>query len=81
MNAQLPIDMVPGTKPPKFVWSQAISDLSGNPRRIECSGELPQSIETPVVDLIRLAKQLLRDNAGLQEQIEALKSSPKKGGK
>lgn len=62
---QLPIDVIPGTHPPRFKWKQKVSTPVGT-RVVDGEGPLPPSVEQAVIDLIALA-------IGQSDQIEQLK--------
>lgn len=65
----LPIDVVPGTSPPRFRWTYVIDTPVGKRCSTE-EGNLPPSMEKAVEALVMLAKRLLKDNADLREKIE-----------
>lgn len=69
---KLPIDTVPHTRPVRFKWKQTVSGVGGTVTQ-DCEGYLPPSVESAVVNLIALVKQLTKDNAELWERIEAMK--------
>ena len=60
----LPIEHIPGTDPPRFVWQQV---LEGN--TIDHSGPLWPTVEGAVVKLIELARKLVKENAGLRGKL------------
>lgn len=73
----LPIDVIPGTNPPKFRWRQNISTPIG-PRVTVQEGTLPASVEQSVLALIVLVRQqneeiknLQRLNSGHVDRIAA----------
>lgn len=80
---ELPIDVVPGSIPPRFKWKQTVDTVNGK-RTVDSEGGLPPSVEQAVLDLIALAKgsievakqlqrekeELQRLNGGLMERIE-----------
>lgn len=53
----LPIDLVPGSSPPKFRWRQTIDTLAGR-TVVEHDGMLPPSVEDAVAALIKITKRL-----------------------
>jgi hypothetical protein len=69
---KLPIDLIPNTMPPRFRWRQRVSIPTGYSVQ-ENEGMLPPSVESAVVELVSLTKQLLKDNAMLQGHVDALK--------
>ena len=76
MDDQLPIDVVPGTVPPKFTWTQIVNDFMGGVREVSQVGGLPVSVERPVADLIALAKRLMRENTALRvAQVKRLETT------
>lgn len=89
-GVRLPIEIVPGTNPPVFVWKQLVDTPAGR-QVVNHRGSLPPTIELAVTRLVGVAKQLLMDNAtlrgtiqGLNERIEAqaeVKASGTKRGK
>ncbi len=73
----LPIDVVPGTDPPRFRWKQAISTPVGD-HVAHNEGPLPPPVERAVAALIALAKSLARRveelrhaNADLIDRVDA----------
>ncbi len=54
---KLPIDVVPGTNPPKFRWGQSVNTPSGK-RMVEYEGPLPPSVEEAVVELVKSTGRL-----------------------
>lgn len=69
----LPIDIVPGTNPPKFKWQQTV-DALGGVRKVDCEGALPPSVEESVKALITLAKQQAQEIIGLRRMVEDMAS-------
>ena len=67
----LPIDVVPGTSPPRFRWRQEDSTPVGD-KVVEHEGSLPPAIEAAVARLVEVARQLLADKAGLQKTVNEL---------
>lgn len=72
MAIKLPIDVVPGSHPIKFRWTQLIDHLGGDRVRSECVGALPSGVEKAVADLIALAKNLDVENTHLKKLNEGL---------
>lgn len=64
---QLPIDLIPGSHPPKFRWSRAV------PQIIPCEGNLPATCEKAVAELITLAKGLAEVVAAQVTALEQLR--------
>lgn len=54
----LPIDVVPGTSPPVFRWSQVVATPAG-PRTSRMEGRLPANIEGAVLAMVQMVKDLL----------------------
>lgn len=52
---KLPIDVIPGTNPPKFRWNQTVDSIAGV-RTVQHEGTLPPIVENAVVLLIGVAK-------------------------
>lgn len=61
----LPIDVVPGSRPPSFRWRQTVETPYGC-RVVEHVGSLPPTVEEAVKLLISVAKQLHRENEVLK---------------
>lgn len=53
---KLPIDVIAGTSPPCFQWTQYVSTPVNGLTLVNHSGRLPPSVEGAVVALIELAK-------------------------
>lgn len=72
----LPIEIVHGTDPPRFYWKQTVDG-----RIIEHSGVVPSSMEDELVKLIRMARNLTKENAELRgklmEQANATREASK----
>ena len=68
---QLPIDVVPGSVPPKFNWRKKVDHL-GTTSVIECSGSLSPSVEGAVVELIATAREALTVNERLARDVVKL---------
>lgn len=62
----LPIDVVPGTAPPRFRWKQIVRTPSGA-QRVPHEGALPPHIEGAVAALVAEAKRLVDHNKSLVE--------------
>ena len=67
----LPIDLMACTSTPRFRWMHRVDTLAGPSNQV-CEGPLPPSVEGAVANLIRMAKDLQRENAELWERVEAL---------
>lgn len=67
---KLPIDVIPGSDPPRFAWRRII-DTAGSREVIEMDGMVPVSIEKSLADLVQLTKRLARENASLRGQLRA----------
>lgn len=68
---ELPIEVVPKTNPPRFRWRQLVNTPVGH-QVISHEGSLPPTVETAVVRMIGICKQLVMDNAALHGQVDAL---------
>ena len=53
----LPIDVIPGTSPPRFKWSQVVETPNGR-QVIEHEGVILPSVEVAIAQLIGTAKKL-----------------------
>ncbi len=65
---KLPIDIIPSntnTSTPKFKWNRYISTPTGA-HTIVCEGAIPTQIESAVLALINMTKQLMIENAELR---------------
>lgn len=67
----LPIELIPGTRPPRFRWCQTISTLAGN-RIISHEGTISTSLEDAVAELIELAQKQTDQIAILKQQVADL---------
>ncbi len=76
---KLPIDVVFGNGPPQFKWTQVIGGPSGERSVVDHEGTLQPSVEQAIVDLVALAKQLLKENATLRGQIQGMESHIQQG--
>ena len=65
----LPIDVIPNSRPQKFRWRQVIDTPIGK-KVIDHEGEVIPSVETALMDLIGITKQLELENARLKEQVK-----------
>lgn len=63
---KLPIEHVPGTSPPKFVYHQIVSTFHGGPQSVRYETCVPTSLEPALCDLIAITKQLAAENARLK---------------
>lgn len=61
----LPIDVVPGSRPLKFRWRAVVSALGVGMRTVEHEGPLPPAVEGAVAELVAIAKQLIVDNEAM----------------
>jgi hypothetical protein len=71
VTKRIPIDCIPDTVPPRFRWNQMVSTPGGQ-QVVEQEGTLPPSVEVAVAELVSFAKRLMRENAGLQGQVQGL---------
>lgn len=69
----LPIDIVPGTTPPRFRWTQTVSTPAGA-QRVPHEGALPPQIEAAVAHLITRANDLLEKNAALENAFKLMEA-------
>lgn len=67
----LPIDIIPGTNPPKFRWRQTVSTPNGL-RVVDHTGNLPPTVEGAVLLLITLARQWSFELADQKKETEGL---------
>lgn len=66
MKKQLPIDVIPGTNPPRFRWRLKVDTIAG-PKVVESEGLVLPSIESALVELISMVKKLQLENAVLRQ--------------
>lgn len=64
----LPIDVVPGTTPPRFRWKQVVETFSER-QVVDHEGSLPPSVEGAVVQVIAMVKVLRAENKELWARI------------
>jgi hypothetical protein len=64
----LPIDVVPGTTPPRFRWHFVVDTPVGK-RCTQQEGSLPPVVEKAVADLIKLAKKLATECEALKKDV------------
>lgn len=62
---QLPIDLIPGTTPPRFRWRRKVDTVVGVVD-VEHEGCMPSSVEDSVVKLLDMTKKLAKDNDELR---------------
>lgn len=62
----MPIDVVPGSNPPIFRWRQTVETVSGR-TTVNHEGTLAAPVESAIVALIKLAKQLAAENDELRK--------------
>ena len=70
----LPIDIY-SDRPLMFVWRQITTTPLGD-RTVEYAGVLGQTVDGAVADLIRIAKQLDRENIELKARIDRQLNDP-----
>lgn len=68
----LPIDVIPGTNPPRFRWKQTVSTPDGT-KTVECEGNVPAGVEQALVAVIALAKKSAVTLDELHMEIKDLK--------
>lgn len=61
----LPIDLVPNTRPQRFKWRQVVNSPIGV-RTVDCEGQLPPGMDEAVSMLIDITKQLRTENNELR---------------
>lgn len=72
MKSILPIDIVPNNaKRNTFQWKQIIETVVGR-QTVNHVGSVASSLESALVDLIKLAKQQEQEIVGLRRQVEQL---------
>lgn len=62
---KLPIELIPGSNPPKFRWWQTVTSPVGS-RRIMCEGSLPSGVEGAVIHLINIVNAQQQELEGLR---------------
>lgn len=67
---KLPIDVVPGSAPPVFVWRAVVEDMQGTKHVTTNRGSLPSTVESAVEELVRTARKLQDENAALKKKLE-----------
>ncbi len=70
-TSNLPIDIVPGTSPPRFRWRQSVDTPIGR-QVVDHEEGLPVIVEVAIVRLIGVARQLMMENATLHGTIDGL---------
>jgi hypothetical protein len=70
-ETSLPIDVIPGTKPPIFRWKQTVDTPVGR-RTVEQEGRVPPSMEAAVMQVIALA-EAAADIDGQRAKLQAFK--------
>jgi len=65
---KLPIELIPGTNPPRFRWQQLVDTPVGR-KLVESEGVLPPSIEDAVVALVKMVEHLAAENTKLKQGI------------
>lgn len=66
----LPIDVVPGSRPLKFKWRNTMDSLVGM-RSVDYEGALPANVEVAIKELVDITKRLITDNENLKKQVAA----------
>ena len=64
----LPIDVIPGTTPPRFRWKQVVETMDGR-QMVDHEGTLPPSVEGAAANLIAMVKALFAENKELWKRI------------
>lgn len=57
---QLPIDVVPGSSPPRFRWRQAVNGTNGR-THVDCEGLIAVAIEGAVEEAVDLLKRTITE--------------------
>ena len=71
---KLPIDVVLGSSPPRFVWRQVVGTMGGDGHKIvEQEGCLPPSVEGAVKELVMLSKRLSGQVSALKAEVANLR--------
>ncbi len=68
-SIRLPIDVMVGTNPPVFRWTQLVDSVNGK-QVVEYMESLPPTVEVAVQRLVSIAKQLLMENVALRGQLQ-----------
>lgn len=71
-EVNLPIDVIPGSSPPRFRWRQLVDTIGGS-RYVDMEGALAVGAEKAVAILIDVTKRLMIECATLRGQVEAAK--------
>lgn len=72
----LPIDLIPGTSPPRFRWRQTLTTPIGT-RVVDHEGRLPLILEGAVLELIGIAKQRAKELKSLSAAQETTLNPPR----
>lgn len=64
---KLPIQQIPGTVPPQFIYYQKVNLPGGGVQILKHTGAVASSMETALCDLIKLTKRLLAENEALRQ--------------
>lgn len=64
---KLPIDVIPGTRPPRFRWRQTVTSPAGGTQTVEHEGMLPPALEGAIAELVAVAKTLVSQCDKLEE--------------
>jgi hypothetical protein len=67
----LPIDVVPGSNPPKFRWRHVTDTMAGK-RTVDCNGCLPVSVEAAVAALVAMVKRMEKELAEARARCDSL---------
>lgn len=64
---KLPIDVVPGTVPPRFIWYYYPTAMMP----VKCEGIMIVSIESAMLEMISICKNQHKEIAALKDQLAA----------
>lgn len=67
----LPIDIVPNTRPSRLRWRQTVTTLAGT-TMVQMEGRLPAPVESAVIELIALVKRQAQDIIDLRRRHDVL---------
>lgn len=68
---KLPIQRIPNTTPPQFIYYQTINLPQGGVQSIQHTGCVPPAMEASLCGLIRIAQQLAKENTTLKKNKES----------
>ena len=65
---KLPIRLIPGSSPPKFEYYQTVTVPGGGVQSVKHQGCVAPSMESALLDLLSIAKQLAAENERLNKK-------------